>query len=247
MALYDLLIQCMKVVDFNKINTAQYGCLIDNVQLYTMCVQIKRDELNIIALKMLEMITDISWIKALGVIDQIAYRARALPSVEKLSQSITSGYEDSKLSSDFGEYLVSINAQRALQTTCEHNIVPLAELWKEKKSGNPGFDFHTESSSMLLIFGEAKYSSGQSPYQRAISQVEHFMILKKDDMELADLQRFVSDLSVRNAADGKRGYCVAFSIINESYEEVIRKTIESLCVSSLIHAHEVYAVAIKII
>ena len=37
------------------------------------------------------------------------------------------------------------------------------------------------------------------------------------------------------------------NLINESYEEVIRKTIDSLCVSSLIHAHEVYAVAIKII
>ena len=48
-----------------------------------------------------------------------------------------------EIGAEFGEFLVSSVAQSTLEENYQHTKFPLAEIWKEKAKGNPGFDFHT--------------------------------------------------------------------------------------------------------
>lgn len=61
------------------------------------------------------------------------------------------------------EHMVSMNAQRTLKAKLGHTPITLSEIWGKKKSGNPGFDFHTyDEKNDLVTFGEAKYNSNET-------------------------------------------------------------------------------------
>ena len=67
--------------------------------------------------------------------------------------------------------------------------IPLAELLGKKKSGNPGFDFHSANlATDTVIFGEAKYVAATSAYSTALPQIEGFIRDKKDIEDLPDLK-----------------------------------------------------------
>ena len=121
-------------------------------------------------------------------------------------------------------------------------------MWKERKTGNPGFDFHTLSNTNILVFGEAKYQTHQSPYRKAIQQVDNFINENKDLKELTDLRRFVSEEASRKVIAGDKGYTVAFSIRgNKSMDDLLRNSIRLILGNSIMNSSEIYIIAIDIV
>ena len=130
--------------------------------------------------------------------------------IEKISNKLKL-CENDIIASEAGEYIISILGKQALSNNLNYIHIPLAELWKEKSSGNPGFDFHSESTNNKIIFGEAKYICGGNAYNSSLSQINDFISLKKDLMEIVDLDNLVSDSSIINFENNRKGYAAAFS------------------------------------
>ena len=126
---------------------------------------------------MISSIQDTSWMSNLTNENfKIQYLHRAKPTLEKIVQEILTPLfseenKEAKITKEAGEYVISMTAQNVLCQEYKHNIIPIAELWKEKETGNPGFDFHSESTDALIFFGEAKYRSRGSGYRDAFSQL----------------------------------------------------------------------------
>ena len=119
-------------------------------------------------------------------------------------------------------------------------------IFKEQKSGNPGFDFHTESFSNIIAFGEAKYSASINPYTKALSQIVDFIGLCKDDMELTDLSNFVSGQAIDRALNGVKAYIAAFSLNSKKPETILTKVLNSEYLSKLLSYPELYLIGVEI-
>ncbi|MDD3033094.1 MAG: hypothetical protein PHT25_00735 [Bacteroidales bacterium] len=172
----------MEIISIDNVNMADYGKT-STGEVYKIHVKITDIESR--AKEIIQSISNSSWINNLGIIEQLSYSARAKKTIEKLVKEIFEKV-DNVISEEFGEYLVSESAKDSLINHMRHTSIPLAEMWKEKKTGNPGFDFHTESPSNLISFGEAKYSSNSNPHTVAINQIVGFINEDKDTMELVD-------------------------------------------------------------
>ena len=116
------------------------------------CIHIQIKDLNKVVSEMTSEISDTSWINNLKELDKLAFNATAKRTIDKVVNEIFSKVSNG-LNEDIGEYLVSFSAQNTLVSHYNHKKIPLAELLKEKVSGNPGFDFHTISYSWLSISG----------------------------------------------------------------------------------------------
>ncbi len=204
------------------------------------------DDINSRVKKMIETITDESWIGKLKAGDQMCYGARAEPTIKKLVNQIFEKV-DNVVSEDFGEYLISMTAQDALETAYNHKRLPLAELFKEKMTGNPGFDFHTESNTYLIAFGEAKYKSNATPYKNALTQINKFITLKKDVMELSDLEKLVDKKSYTNALKNKKAYIAAFSINAKNPLTIFENILKSDDIVPLCDFPELYLIGVEIV
>ena len=159
----------------------------------------------------IEMIANTSWVTDL-VDDTIkqSFLECAKPTITKLSNDLTKAV-DSGATESIGEYVVSVVARHIIEEIYDYRALPLAEVIKEKVSGNPGFDYHHEKDSIVLIFGEAKYKTGCNAYGVAFGQMVKFIKLKKDIKEVATLGYFLSDDTKANILKGKKGYSAAFS------------------------------------
>ena len=124
--------------------------------------------------------------------------------------------------------------------------IPLAELRKEKVSGNPGFDYHSENKNNIIIFGEAKYVAGQNAYGRALKQVVEFIDAKKDLKELTELTSFVSNEAIKNANLERKGYAIGFSSYSTSSEDLISNIRKSKHFKKIIRYEEIVIVAVDI-
>lgn len=195
-------------------------------------------------------IADNSWINRIGIVQKISFEARLQSTVKHIMKNCVKFCSDVGEEiydySIVGEYIVSKEGRRALVSKFNHGAIPLAELWKEKESGNPGFDFHSESTSNLVIFGEAKYDSNNNPYNKAINQVEGFISQKKDAMELADLQNFISTTTVNNFISNHKGFCVSFSIKAQNPIDIIISAIKSDKIKNIKDYDEFYVIGVLI-
>lgn len=203
------------------------------------------DDVGDCAKKMIESIKSTSWIDRLSPVDQVSYSACASRSIAKLVSEIFSKVTE-PITTEFGEYMVSLCAQDALESTMQHKKLPLAELFKEKMTGNPGFDFHTESHSLLIAYGEAKYSCNDSPYSNAITQICGFIANKKDIIELKDLSRFVSVDATKNAMEGFRAFIAAFSINAMQPNRIFENILNSEHITPLLSYPELYLIGVEI-
>ncbi|WP_237156119.1 hypothetical protein [Photobacterium leiognathi] len=162
-----------------------------DILLKVHSILINIDNVRERAEEMITAIQDVCWLNELNPIAKHSYEARAQRTIDKLVNDILKKVEDD-VTEEFGEFMISASAQDALVEAFDHVKVPLAELLKEKISGNPGFDFHTETSESLIAFGEAKYSGSNNPYRNALEQIKEFIDLKKHNAEVVDLQHFVT-------------------------------------------------------
>ncbi|RXK14685.1 hypothetical protein CP965_03670 [Halarcobacter mediterraneus] len=208
-------------------------------------IHVKVDDISTKAKQMIIMIQDTSWITELDIIERASFDARAQPTIDKLVHEILSKVTTT-LSDDFGEFLISVTAQDSLELQYNHTKVPLAELFKEKKSGNPGFDFHTETSTQLLAYGEAKYSGSINPYTKALKQIKGFLDESKDKMELTDLKYFTSEESISSALEDKKAFVAAFSINSENPSDIIENALSSEHIEDLLDYEELYIIGIEV-
>lgn len=232
----------MIIIHSKKENLIEYG--IKNIcDVYT--IHVKISDVNIRAKEMINTISNMSWINKLDSVGQIAFKARAERTINRLVNEILSKVDNSVVS-EFGEYMISDTAQCVLEKKCNHKKVPLAELLKEKVVGNPGFDFHTETTTELIAFGEAKYSKNNNPYVSASEQVVGFIHDKKDEADFIILERLVSRKSLDNAITKKKAYVVAFSINSVNPALIFKNALTSDAINKLFNYPELYLIGVEV-
>lgn len=138
------------------------------------------------------------------------YQVRADATIKHIANNIIKAGDD-KVTSNSGEYVISELARLTLINELSYSNIPLAELIKKQKSGNPGFDFYSENSSNILLFGEAKYLANQNAYGRAFEQIVRFINEKSDIGDLPDINKFCSDASISNVLKCIKGFAASFT------------------------------------
>lgn len=232
----------MELLDLTITEMSQYARE-SNGKIYSITLDVTDIEDRV--KEMHRVVTDTSWLEPLDIIDTATYEARSKPTIDKVVNEILANVE-SEISVDFGEYMVSDSAQSALREHLNHLRLPLAELIKEKISGNPGFDFHTESPEAVISFGEAKYSAVQNAHGRALSQINEFIVAKKDIQELSDLRKFVTEAAISNAANGVKSFCAAFSITSDDPLKIMNNALDSEFLQPLLTFESLYLVGVKV-
>lgn len=209
------------------------------------CIHVQITNLKSIVDEIHETIADTSWIDKLDALSQEIFRATSERTIDKIVNQIIAGIT-STINEDIGEYIVSYAGQSALETNFSHIKIPLAELLKEKVSGNPGFDFHTLSSKRFLVFGEAKFSLDGTPRALALDQIGEFITLKKEIAEVQTFRPFMDDECETNILAGMRGFAAAFSFNSKDIDTIFKNALESDIVDELIKHNELYLIAVEI-
>lgn len=209
---------------------------------YISFIEIK--DVNSHATKLLREITDTSWIARLDPISKMSYEKIALKTIKKLVQIFKS--VNSTVTSDFGEFMISMSSGHCLQEKHNHTALPLSELWKEKVSNNPGFDFHTLSPADKFSFGEAKFVSDGNSYTSSAEQVLRFIGEGKDQMDAVHLRYFGSVVAINNLKKGKRGFIIAFSINSDDFKLILKNSLKNKDIKELSKCcDELYIIGVR--
>jgi hypothetical protein len=138
-------------------------------------------------------------------------------------------------------------ARKTVVNELKYLDIPLAELIKEQKSGNPGFDFYTVNGVKIILFGEAKYLSNQNAYGSAFKQIVRFETEKRHIADLVDIERFCCKDSLENAsAHNKKGFVAAFAAKEISTDVLIWHIRENEDYKKLSKYEELICIAVNI-
>ena len=228
----------MDIIDFRKI------CVDIHNRAYFLRIQ--PDDLKITLSQIFDVLSDLSWISKFDE-DYIreSFHERAKDTLADIYNKISTSSTD-EVSSDAGEYVVSELAREAIIDKFGYLDIPLAELYNKKKSGNPGFDFHTQSLDEIIIFGEAKYLDDRNAYGSGLKQVVRFIDHKKDIKDLADLRDFCSSNALSNAGKDIKGFAIAFSAKDTSSHALVSSITRNKYFLSLLKHQEIIMVAVNI-
>lgn len=211
--------------------------------IHAICVEINDIEER--AEAMINTVVDTTWMNDMDIISQAAFEACADRTIQKFKSQILEEVTD-EMNTEFGEIMISDTAQCVLVSEANHSKLPLADLFKERVSGNGGFDFHTVSSDENIIYGEAKYSGVTSRYTDAICQINDFINDKKDIAELNVLRQFVSDRASIRAIEGNKGYTAAFSLVCTDKAKVMENAVYSSNLRDLYVYEEIYLIGVEV-
>ena len=155
---------------------------------------------------------------------QNSVAARVAPTIQQIASNFNNGINPT-VNSDTGEKLVSEISRKTLVEDYNYWDMPIAELFKQKKDGNPGFDFHTVTpDGLLLMFGEAKYVANTTAYNSALNQIGVFINQRKDIMDLYEIGQFMPSLTpLENVNKNIKGYVAAFSTNGSTDSDIISK------------------------
>lgn len=179
-----------------------------NIKLCFVEVQ----NLHTFATALTNVVLDKTWMMNLDNTARRAFDKTVDNTASKLLATFQKTSAAGTVGGDFGEIMVSIGSARALEHLFHHSRLALAELWKPKVSQNGGFDFHTVCKSLIINFGEAKYSSTSNSYTDAIDQADEFL---NDQKHLADgiyLEKIVTQPSMSMLNNDEFGIVAAFSV-----------------------------------
>ena len=139
-------------------------------------IRIDPEDISATLTDILKVLMDMSWLKKFDEeYEKSAFASKATKTIDDIKAKFSNQSTD-KITSSAGEYVVSELAREALINRLNYLDIPLAELLGKKKSGNPGFDFHSANlTTDTIIFGEAKYVSTTSAYSTALPQIEEFI------------------------------------------------------------------------
>ena len=154
--------------------------------------------------------------------------------------------EDDSLTSDSAEYVISEIARSTIVEQLDYLDIPLGELIKEQKSGNPGFDFYSMNKSNIILFGEAKYVAVQNAYGRALEQIYRFNTEQRDIADLLDIQNLCPKASCDEVCNGNKGFIAAFSSKSTTTERLISNIKDNVNYQKLSSHKELILVAVDI-
>lgn len=213
-------------------------------------IRIEPTDLTITLREIYYSLSNLCWINNLPNVSRVfrrSLRARAEGTINVLREELKLR-PDSSLSSSAGEYVVSELAHATVVNDLGYLDIPLGELIKQKIKGNPGFDFFAVNpKTIVLLFGEAKYSSNTNAYDRAFEQIVRFAEVEdKDIKDMADLEHLCPEEAQDKVVDGIKGYIAAFSATSMS-DEVLKSHIEkNLSYQELLKYEEVVCVAVNL-
>lgn len=210
-------------------------------------IRIDPEDISVTLSDILNTLMNLSWLKRFDEDYLIqSYQRRAQTTIDDIKAKFLA-CDNSALTKDAGEYVVSELSREAIISTLGYLDIPLSELLGKKVSGNPGFDFHTQNLiSDTVIFGEAKYVSAQSAYPSAIKQIKEFIDTEKDVSDLADLSRFCTRQALDRAANGIKGFAAAFSAKRTSSDRIINSIQMREEYKELIKYSEIILVAVNL-
>lgn len=228
----------MDILDFRKICSEKHD------RAYFLRVQ-PRDLKETLA-HIMGVLSNLAWISRFDE-DYMreSFQERVNDTLTDIYTKITMSSTD-EVSSDAGEYVVSELAREAIVEKLGYLDIPLAELYNKKKSGNPGFDFHSQSPDEIIIFGEAKYLADRNAYGSGLKQVVKFIGNKKDIKDLADLRDFCSPKALSNASQGVKGFAIAFSSKSTPTDSLVSSIVENKEFVALLQHQEIIIVAVNI-
>lgn len=173
------------------------------------------------------------------------FSVRFQSTIDYISSNIIHEGDDS-LTSDSAEYVISEIARSAIVEQLDYLDIPLGELIKEQKSGNPGFDFYSMNKSDIILFGEAKYVAKQNAYGRALEQIYRFHTEQRDVADLLDIQNLCPEASCNEVCKGNKGFIAAFSSKTTPIEKLISNIKNNVNYQKLFSHKELILVAVDI-
>ncbi|TLG77396.1 hypothetical protein [Culicoidibacter larvae] len=218
---------------FTGTNEAQQNFFDSNIYILTAVPENKKELISI----MKEITTQKyknSWLSKISdEIDYESFSIRIDETVEMIQKIINKNENVVGVNCEMAEYLVSMIAMLTLEDRLKHQRVILPELIKDKKSGNPGFDFLTICADDNIVFGEAKYKNGSSHYIAALQQVEKFLALKKTNRDVTEIRSFLPEKSIINFREKSYKIAIGFSNISKD-EQLIKKLSKHPSVNSIL-------------
>lgn len=190
-------------------------------------VRINPTDLRLSMITIFNSLMDVSWINIFfgdNPVLKDSVTKRAMPTIEKFNSEFQSGTAVT-VNKDTGELLVSEISRRTLVERYGYFSMPIGELFKQKVTGNPGFDFFSINNDEIILFGEAKYVSRTTPYKKAFNQIADFIEKGKDSKDIWDVEKFIPNRkeAQSNFLNGLKGFVGSFSSKNESDQELIDK------------------------
>lgn len=203
----------MKILECKHIDTENYNDII--------FIRIDPEDLSLTIRDIIKSFSDLSWISGFDkpyIRNSFFKHANdsAIYLAEKLEKDIDDG-----ITKDTGEYVVSELARQALVNQMKYSDIPLAEIFKEQVTGNPGFDFYSVNKNKNIIFGEAKYNTRQNAYGIGMEQVDRFIREEQDISDLTDIDKFFEYESLEMANNGEKAYAVAFAAKKTNTDKII--------------------------
>ncbi len=184
-------------------------------------IRVETEDLSVTIKDIITVLSNLSWISKFdNEYVRSSFEVRAKDTAEYLARNLKLNKDDS-VTSNTGEYVVSELAREAIVQKLGYLDIPLAELFKEQVVGNPGFDYYSANSEDIIVFGEAKYLSGQNAYGSGMNQVAKFIRTKQDISDLNDIDKFFDVKSLNAANNGEKAYSVAFSTKSTSSDRII--------------------------
>lgn len=218
----------------------------DMGQSHIRFIRIQPTNIQITLHEVFSSIAELSWLENFDQ-DYIrnSFRERAQHTIEYIANNIITNKTDS-ITEDSGEYVVSELARKSVVETYNYLDIPIAELIKKQKVGNPGFDFYTENKNQIILFGEAKYKSGYGAYQSALAQIERFEQARTDIEDLVDIDKFCCVEALENANNGRKGFIAAFSSKETRTDVLIKHIKKNVNFQTLCNHEELICVAVNI-
>jgi len=210
-------------------------------------IRIDPEDISKTLLEILKELMDLSWLSKFDQeFEQKAFRSRAKKTIVDIKEKFDKCIDDN-ISKDAGEYVVSELARESVVSKLKYSSIPLAELLAKKRSGNPGFDFHSQNENTdTVIFGEAKYIADRTAYGSALKQILAFIDSEKDIEDLPELKVFCSITALERVSDGKKGFLAAFSAKDTSTDKIINNITKNKDFVSLLQYEELILVAVNL-
>ena len=228
----------MKVLECKKIDVENYNSI--------TYIRIDPENLSVTIRDIITSLSNLSWIAKFDKsYIRNSFFKRAEDTAEYLADKILKDDGD-KITEDSGEYVVSELAREALVIELKYLDVPLAELFKEQVSGNPGFDFYSANKEKVIIFGEAKYSSGRNAYGIGMEQVDRFIRDGQDVSDLNDIDKFFEEESLKLADKGDKAYAIAFAAKGTASDMIIKGIIRNKHYKDIAINKEVIFLAVNV-
>jgi hypothetical protein len=228
-------------VDSNSYNIKINKIIEPNVRL----IRVQPNNLNTTLGDILNTLSSMCWISQMSDVLKQAYHVRAQATIDKLNDDFTNGTV-SEIISNTGEYIVSELTRSSIVNELNYMDIPLGELFKQKATGNPGFDIFTVNTNEQILFGEAKYVANSNAYNNAIKQINRFITEKRDQTDLPDLVQFNIANAISNASNGDRGFIAGFSSTTISDANLEQNIKDNAAYKALPKDKEIICVAVDV-